>query len=315
MVVLGVAGVSCGLYFANSLNDRLDRTDAFSGLTGGRPPKLVNGALNILVLGSDGRAPGQDPGVDGERSDSVMLLHLPASHDKAYMVSIPRDTYVDIPKHDGQGGKKAKINAAFAWGGIPLVVKTVEKFTSVKIDHVIKIDFGGFKTMTDAVGGVDVMVDQTVYDPRSQRTFQAGWNHLDGDAALDYVRQRYNLPNGDFDRMQRQQIFLKALMRKATDSGMLTSPSKLKKFLESAADSMTVDKDFSLVDLALQFKGIRMSDLAFITMPFSGFEEVNGESVVIVDKKAAGALFEAIKRDKVGNWLKDNPPNNAENGR
>lgn len=315
MGLLAIVGVACGVQFARGLDNRLDRTDAFSDLTDGRPAKLVDGALNVLVIGSDGRAPGQDPGVDGERSDALMVLHVEKNHDKAYAISIPRDTVVDIPKHKGEGGKKAKINAAHAWGGIPLTIKTVERFTNIKIDNVIKVDFAGFKTMTDALSGVDVYVDATVTDPRSKRTFKQGWNHLDGDAALDYVRQRYGLKDGDFDRMKRQQIFMRALLKKATASGTLSSPKKLKKFLEAAADSMTVDKDFSLFDMAVQFRKIRMSNVFFVTMPTDGFGMVNGQSVVLPDKDKTRTLFSAVARDEVGDWLKDNPPNDADKGR
>lgn len=315
MVLLGVTGLLMGLHYARSLDKRIDRTDAFAGLRGDRPAKSVDGALNILVIGTDKREEGQDPGVEGERSDALMILHVDADHDRAYGVSIPRDTWVFIPKHKGEGGQRDKINAAHAAGGIPLTVKTVEDFTGVKIDHVVKLDFAGFKRMTDAVGGVDVQVQETVYDPRSTRTFRAGWNHLDGEAALDFVRQRYNLPRGDLDRMQRQQVFLRALLGKATDSGMLSSPSKLDDFLKAAADSMTVDKDFSLVDLALQFRSLRMDDVAFVTMPIQGFDTIDGQSVVLPDPEAADDLFEAVRQDKMADWLAKNPPNDAQIGR
>lgn len=314
MGLLGFLGLSCGLYFAHSLDKRLHRTDAFSDVTGGRPAKKVSGAVNILIIGSDKRAQGQDPGVEGERSDSLMLLHLNSDHDKAQVISIPRDTWVYIPKAHGKGGARAKINAAHAWGGVPLAVKTVEQFSGVKIDHVIKVDFGGFKNMTDALGGVDVKVDETVYDPRSKRTFQAGWNHLDGSAALDYVRQRYGLNNGDFDRMHRQQIFLRALMKRAVDSKTLTSPSKLKKFLETSADSLTVDDDFSLVDMALQFRKMRMDNITFITMPTGGSDTRNGQSVLLPNGKKDSELFRAVANDQVDSWLAKNKPNDPAGG-
>lgn len=316
LAVLGLVAGGCGIAYVSGLDDKVRRTDAFSGL-GDRPGKGIEGTQNILLIGSDSRdgtAPDGGSAI-GERSDAIMVLHVPEDHKKAYLISIPRDTYVSVPEYKGQGGRKAKINAAFAWGGVPLTVLTVEKFTGVKIDHVVKIDFKGFKAMTDAVGGVDVTVDKTVYDPRSKRTFKAGVNHLDGAAALDYVRQRYNLPRGDFDRVQRQQIFLRALLGKATDSGTLTNPVKLKKFLDASAKALTVDEDFSLRGTAVEFRSLRTSDIAFITSPHLGSQTVNGESVVVSDRTKAVALWDAVGKDDVATWLASNAPNNATTGR
>ncbi|PZS07864.1 MAG: transcriptional regulator [Acidimicrobiales bacterium] len=312
MAILGFSGLACGLYFADSLDKRLHRTDAFDQITGGRPTKLVNGAMNVLIIGSDSRAPGEDPGVNGDRSDSLMIAHLDRNHGKAYLVSIPRDLWVSVPRDSaGNGGQKAKINAASAWGGIPLTVRTVELLTDVRIDHIVKIDFGGFKRMTDALGGVDVAVKQTVTDPRSKRTFTQGMNHLDGAAALDYVRQRYGLPRGDFDRIVRQHIFLRALLQKATDTGTLTSPGKMKSFLEATADTVTVDRKFSLPDTAVQLRKIRSDDVSFITMPVSGSQNIDGQSVVISDRVAAGKLFGSVAQDDVAGWLRNNPASSA----
>jgi len=324
LAIIGLFVAGYGLYYVNALDDKVKRSDPFSAITGERPAKVVDGALNILVLGSDSRdgtvfnpkdKSSSKGSVAGERADTIMLMHVPASQDKAYIISIPRDTYVFVPKHKNFGGYKTKINAAYAWGGETLTVRTVEGFTGVKIDHVAKVDFNGFQRMTDALGGVTVQVDKTVFDPRSKRTFKQGRNELDGAAALDYVRQRYNLPRGDFDRVQRQQIFMRALMQKATDSGTLTNPAKLKRFLDATADSVTVDKDFSLKDMALQFRKLRPADLAFVTTPNIGSAQVDGQSVVVADKAKASALFEAVTNDKVADWLTANPANNPTTGR
>lgn len=322
VALIAVLAAGSAYAYVTNLDEKLNRTDAFSGLDD-RPGKTVEGTQNILFLGSDSRDGGAyDPDaepntgdVKNERSDAIMVLHIPADHKKAYIISIPRDTYVYVPELDGNGGARAKINAAFSWGGIPLTVKTVENFTGVKIDHVVKIDFNGFKAMTEALGGVDVTVDKTVYDPRSKRTFKAGVNHLDGDAALDYVRQRYNLPRGDFDRVQRQQIFLRALMQKATDSGTLTNPVKLKNFLDAATTSLTVDNGFSLKDMALEFRSLRPGDLSFVTSPHLGSQTIDGQSVVVSDKEKAIALWSAVEKDTVADWLAANPANNVTSGR
>ncbi len=323
VVALFLAG--CGLAYYTSLDDNLRRVNAFGGVTD-RPGKPVEGTQNILLLGSDSRDGGDydpkaAPGVKkprsrgGERADTIMVLHIPETHDKAYLISIPRDTYVFVPEYKGKGGHKAKINAAFAWGGIPLTVMTVERFTGVKMDHVIEIDFNGFKAMTDAVGGVDVTVAKTVYDPRSKRTFKKGVVHLDGNAALDYVRQRYNLPRGDFDRVQRQQLFLRALLKKATDSGTVTNPVKLKAFLDTSTKALTVDEGFSLSSFAFEFRSIRSSDLSFVTSPHLGSQNIDGQSVVVADKPKASALWDAVGKDAVAGWLVQNKANNPTVGR
>lgn len=325
LVVIGLVIGGGAFLYANSLDGNLGRTDPFSELTDGRPPVNAEGSLNILVLGSDSRDgtaynpddPSSSTGsVAGERTDAIMILHIPASHDKAYIISIPRDTWVYVPEGpDGLGDTNAKINAAYAWGGVKLTLKTVEGFTGVRINHYLKIDFNGFKKMTDALGGVDVTVNETVTDPRSKRTFTAGVNHLNGDAALDYVRQRYGLPNGDFDRVQRQQIFMRALLAKATDTGTLTNPIKLKNFLDATTESLEADKDFKLTDMAIQFRNLRPGDLSFITTPNVGSQQIDGQSAVVTDKPKALALFAAVKDDKVAEWLKANPANDATKGR
>src|SRR5690606_24328116 len=127
------------------------------------------------------------------------------------------------------------------------------QFTGVHIDHVVLVDFGGFVKVTDAVGGVDMIVEQTVTSIHPPyRTFEAGTRHFTGEEALDYVRQRYQFPDGDFARMRHQQMFLKALLDKATSLGTVANLSNLRAFVTSVADSMTVDQEFSLVDLAWQ---------------------------------------------------------------
>ncbi|WP_344310392.1 LCP family protein [Fodinicola feengrottensis] len=298
-----------------TLNGNITRTDPFAGL-GDRPHKTVDGAQNILVVGDDNADGSRGyQGVEGQRTDAIILLHIPADHTKAYLISIPRDTYVSVPKaKNGLGGNKTKINAAYSYGGAPLLIQTVENFTDVHIDHLVVIGFAGFKTMTDALGGVDVTVDKTVTDPRSKRTFTKGVNHLDGTAALDYVRQRYGLPNSDFDRQKRAQIFLKALLKKATSTGTLTDPGKLNAFLDAATKSVTADEQFSLTDMAFQFKGLRAADISFVTMPNLGSVLIGGVSYVKSDKTKASALFSAVSNDTMADWAKTHPVNNADSG-
>jgi LCP family protein required for cell wall assembly len=307
LVLLGGAGALGIWAYANSLDSNLKRTDAFAGLTGGRPAKTVDGALNILMLGSDSRDPKTNT---GWRPDTIMLLHIDADHNHAYSISIPRDTYVYIPAMKGadNGDTHDKINAAFAWGGAPLMVKTVEGFTGVRIDHVAIMNFAGFASVTDALGGVDMYVDQTITSIHPPyRKFTQGMHHFTGAEALDYCRQRYQFADGDFTREKHQQAFLKALMSKAASSGTLSDPVKLNDFLQAVTKVIVVDKDFQLVDMALQFRNLRAKDVTFLTSPHDGTPTINGESVVESDKAKASALYEAVNNDKIADWVKQNP--------
>ncbi|SBT49509.1 LCP family protein [Micromonospora auratinigra] len=309
VLVLALLGGAGAWFYARNLNDDLARTDPFSEITGGRPAKKVDGALNILMVGSDSRDPDAPVESSGKwRSDTIILMHIPADHKAAYLVSIPRDLYVPIPENAGascDSGQRNKINAAFAFGGLPLAVKTVECFSDVRIDHVMAIDFAGFKEVTDAVGGVDLKVDRTITSiHKPYRKFTKGVNHMDGAEALDWVRQRKQFPDGDFARMRHQQEFLKALMDKAASTGTLSNPKKLNDFLKAVTAAATVDKDFSVTDMALEFRNLRGDNLTFLTSPNLGGQDVDGQSVVVSDREKALAMYQAIAADKMADWVK-----------
>ncbi|TDC68847.1 LytR family transcriptional regulator [Micromonospora sp. KC606] len=311
VLVLALLGGGGAWLYANNLNSGLARTDPFAEITGGRPAKAVNGALNILMVGSDSRDP--DAPVDRQsqwRADTIIVMHIPADHQSAYLVSIPRDLYVPIPESAGAecgSGQRAKINAAFAFGGLPLAVRTVECFTDVRIDHVMAIDFGGFKEVTDALGGVDLKVERSITSiHKPYRKFTKGTMHMDGATALDWIRQRKQFPDGDFARMRHQQEFLRALMDKAASTGTLTNPKKLNDFLQSVTDAVTVDKQFSLADMALQFRNLRGDNLTFLTSPHSGSDTINGESVVVSDREKALAMYRAMSADTMAQWVAAN---------
>ncbi|HEY7223368.1 MAG TPA: LCP family protein [Micromonosporaceae bacterium] len=311
-LVLALAGVisGCGIVvsylWVRGVDDNLRREDAFASLPA-RPPKLADGALNILLLGTDSRDPDNagDPSA-AQRSDTMVIAHIPADNSRAYLVSVPRDLWVHIPRSpDGRNGDTmAKINAAYAWGGMPLAVQTIEDYTGVRIDHVAVLDFSGFVKVTDAVGGVDMTVDQTITSIHPPyRTFQAGQHHFNGEEALDYIRQRYQFPDGDFDRMRHQQMYLKALLDKAASLGTLSNVGSLRDFVSSVAATMTVDQDFSLVDLGWQLRSLRSDDLVFMISPHKGTTTVGGQSVVLPDKARAADLFSAMAHDKLADWV------------
>ena len=310
VIIAVIAGIS--LYgYAQGLDKDLKRTDAFSEITGDRPGKTVSGAQNILLVGSDSRDPdAKEDQANAWRADTLIVMHIPADHNSAQLVSIPRDLWVTIPSSNSapcDSGSRAKINASFAFGGIPRAVHTVECMTDVHIDNVMAIDFGGFKQVTDALGGVDLKVDQTITSiHKPHRVFKKGMMHMNGEQALDWVRQRKQFARGDFARMQHQQEFLKALMDKAASSGTLSNPAKLNSFLKAVTKAVTVDQSFSLSDMAVQFRNVRGSNLTFITSPNKGSANVSGQSVVLSDREKAIALYKAVADDKMAAWMSAN---------
>lgn len=309
-MAIGGLGAGAAALYAKSLNDDIKRTDPFEALTGGRPAKTVDGSINMLMVGTDSRDPDAPLDKAGEwRADTMIILHVPSSHDQAYLVSVPRDLYVPVPESASAdcGTRRAKINAAFAWGGLPLAVRTVECFTDVRMDHVVAIDFSGFKEVTDALGGVDLYVERNITSIHKPfRKFKKGTNHMTGAEALDYVRQRKQFPDGDFARMRHQQQFLRALMDKAASSGTLANPKKLNDFLQAVTKAITVDKDLSVVDMAVQFRGLRGDNLKFVTSPHNGSQNIDGESVVVSDREKALAMYKAIAGDRMAEWAKAN---------
>jgi LCP family protein required for cell wall assembly len=308
LFVVLVAGGLAGLFFErqSALDNNINRIPQAFPTSANRPAGAPAGVENWLLIGSDTRAQGLQPGqttYGGQRSDTIMLVHLPKDRKAAYMVSIPRDSWVTIPGHG-----KAKINAAFSWGGSALLIDTIEKLTNVRIDHFAILDFEGMKTMTDALGGVDVRVSSTITDAGHGQTWRQGINHLDGEKALLFVRQRHGLAGGDFDRIKRQQAFLKALANKAVSKGTLTNPLKLNSFLEALTKSVSVDDTVKIGDLrslAFGSRNMRPGDITFMTAPNRGPGRAGSQSIVRLDLAKCGLLFAAIRQDTVADYLKD----------
>ncbi|MBO0868804.1 MAG: LCP family protein [Micromonosporaceae bacterium] len=301
VVLVGGASLGGWLYL-RSVETSISRVDAFSQIPQqSRPQKVVTDAENMLILGSDSRDP---ESTAGSRTDTIILAHLPKDRASAQLVSIPRDTLVHIPRSpDGKHGSvNDKINAAYAWGGVPLVVETVEAFTGVRIDHVVLVDFGGFKEIIDALGGVDIYVDQSFtsqYGFNGPRTFKKGLQHMDGAAALDYSHERHAFADGDFARIRHQQQMIKAVLDKAASAGLLTNPARLNSFLRATAKAVSVDQTMSIVDTAMQLRQLRSGNLTFFTSPSSGTGMVAGQSMVFANTAKAKTLYDAIRRDNV----------------
>jgi LCP family protein required for cell wall assembly len=237
----------------------------------------------------------------------MMLVHLDANHQHAYVISIPRDTWVYVPASpNGQyGNTMAKINAAYSWGGIPLTVQTVEKFTGVRIDHVVTVDFTGFRQVVDALGGVDMNIPKTFTSVHAPyRVFPQGVQHLDGTWALDYLRQRMQFGQGDLTRALHARQFLTALLNKAASGGTLANPAKLDAFLQAVTKSVTVDNGFDLVGVMLQLRNLRSNNITMLASPTAGFgTSADGQSIVLADSAKAKALYHAVANDTMASYL------------
>jgi len=276
--------------------------------------KASDGAENVLLVGSDSRsgagdefaqAPKGQEQVIGQRSDTVILAHLAKGHQKATLVSLPRDSWINIPAYTDPKGVSHpahmdKLNAAFSLGGASLLVKTVQQLTGVHIDHYVEIDFTGFQNMVNALGGVDVCLARPAKDRYTGINLSAGNHHLDGAQALAFVRQRHNLPLGDIDRIKRQQAFLASMLRKVESAGTLANPLKLNAFIDALTKSVTVDSGTSAADLgkmALKLKGLSSGNVVLTTMPLSGFGKEDGQDVDVVDQAKTHALFQSLIDD------------------
>nr|WP_231895858.1 LCP family protein [Gordonia sp. LAM0048] len=243
VVVLGSVGL---LFYYDSRLDRIDALRAYAGRPSDTP------GTNWLIVGTDSRSDLTEEqrralatgDADGSRTDTIMLVHNPPGGGKAIVVSIPRDLYVEVP---GQGS--LKINASFSIGGPALLVQTVENLTGIHIDHYAEIGFGGFDTLVDAVGGVDMCIDQPLNDPKAGLRLAKGCHRLDGRQALGLVRTRA-FPRADLERVVNQRKFLAALVSRATSPTVLLNPFRLFGFIGGAIDALTVDERDHIWNLA-----------------------------------------------------------------
>nr|WP_079191685.1 LCP family protein [Streptomyces sp. CB00455] len=311
---LAVAGSAAGWWLYNKLDGNItEDTSAAAELRRyerERPAHLATGAENILLIGSDTRSGkdnaryGRDRGT--QRSDTAILLHLPADRRSATAVSIPRDLMAQVPpclKADGSRTREqfAQFNWAFQWGGAACTIRTVEKFSGIRIDHHMVIDFGGFKKMVEAIGGVEVCLKQPVDDPEARLKLPAGRQNLRGEQALGFVRARYSLGNGsDTERMARQQQFLGSLVKKVQSNGVLLNPARLYPLLDAATSSVTTDPGLaSLRDLYELVRGVRdipTEQVKFLTVPRRPYA-ANPNRDELVEPDAAG-LFAQLRTDK-----------------
>ncbi|WP_443080016.1 LCP family protein [Streptomyces sp. P9-A2] len=274
-----------------------------------RPTALVEEARNILLIGSDSRSGnengryGRDPGT--ERSDTVILLHLPAGRGSATAVSLPRDLMVDVPGCLRRDGTRAEpvftmFNQAFEQGGSACAIRTVEKLTGIRVDHHIVVDFHGFKEMVEAVDGVEVCLREPIDDKAAELKLPAGRVTLNGEQALGYVRARKSLGDGsDTHRMERQQRFLGALVNKVSGNDVLLNPAKLYPVLHAATSALTTDPKLAslrgLYELARGLRDIPAEHVQFLTAPREPYaKDANRDQL---SQPAAEELFERLHRD------------------
>ena len=243
----------------------------------------------------------------GKRSDTMLLVHISKSRDKALIVSLPRDTLVTIPARIGSDGKtipaaRAKLNSAFGMGGAPLLIQVIEEKTNLRIDHYVEINFAGFAHMVDALGGIQVCSKVKINDPKSHLILAAGVHQLNGIEALKYVRTRDFDGMGDLGRMQRQQQFMSSVLRKASSTGVLLNPGKLLKFFSAAMSTVKTDTALNtndLITLAQQLKTLSASKVRTLTVPLSNvaYSVPYIGSTVIWDPVLAPLLWKKIRND------------------
>lgn len=255
---------------------------------------------NILLLGSDTRTGADAALVSGSRADTIMLMHIPADGKGVYIISIMRDTWVNIP-----GYGPAKINAALNYGGISLQVATVENLVGVKIDHVAEIEFEGFKSLVNAIGGVDVQVPFAFTS--NVWTFTPGLMHLNGSGALSFVRERYSFADGDYQRVRNQRAFLRGLYSTMKAKGALSNVASFQSSIESLTDYMRVDQGLNAAQIAQIAAPVLTSGdttMRMTTLPNAGSGwSYDGQSIIFVDQAANAQLAHALQHDTMDQFM------------
>jgi LCP family protein required for cell wall assembly len=288
-VVVLIAGVA-GTYFW--LNGQLNRSVALPATS------LSSAGTNWLITGSDSRAGLSRAEIDALHvgfdegtlnSDSIMLLHMGSG--RPVLISIPRDSYVNIPGHGYN-----KINAALAYGGANLLIQTVENVTGLKIDHYMGIGFGGLVAVVNKIGGVQICLKTAINDSYSGVHLSAGCHDLTGDQALAFVRDRHSFATEDLQRIQDQRVFISALLKKATSPGVYLNPFTALPFGSTAASSMSVDTGTSLLDLVHAASALRDPETGTVPIANSNYYTNAGDSVQW-NQTEATELFHALKTD------------------
>nr|WP_237688389.1 LCP family protein [Arthrobacter jiangjiafuii] len=302
IVLLVIAALVAGGYLWNLARSFDSGTTTIDNALPAESPlkdPAAGDSQNILLIGSDTR----DPASDDARSDTMMLVHLPGDRSGVYVMSIMRDTWTEIP-----GYGEHKINAAMAFGGVPLVVDTVQTLFDAPIDHVAIIDFEGFKGLTDALGGVEVNNPAAFTSSgESGEYFPAGTVSLEGDSALSFVRERYAFTDGDYQRVRNQQAFVRGLLGTMLTKETLTSPGTINKSVAEIAPYLSVDEELDAAaagGLAFSLRNVRNADISMFTLPTQGVgTSSDGQSIVIKDETAIAEIADALDSDAMEQYF------------
>ena len=327
VLVLVVSGAG---YFAVGSVSNSAGNLALGGGKGVKPGQARDGATDILLVGIDSRTDAQGKPLtpeeidmlragdeQNENTDTIIVIRIPNDGSSATAISIPRDTYI----HDSQEGNM-KINGVYTayktkkaeelgaegitdptrveeeskQAGRQALISDVASLTGITVDHYAEVGLLGFVLLTDAVGGVDVCLNDDVNDPYSGANFHAGEQVLSGPDALSFVRQRHGLPRGDLDRIVRQQAYMASLVHKVLSSGTMTNPAKLNSLGDAAKRSLTIDDGWDIMGLADQMQNMVGGNVQFTTIPVTDIDGVGdyGESVVEVDVPAVHSFFDTL---------------------
>jgi LCP family protein required for cell wall assembly len=322
--------------------------DGAAGAAAAARGNNIDGPVNLLLVGLDERAGGDE---EGARSDTIIILHIPAGHDQAYLVSIPRDARVRIPAYakSGYPGGTAKVNAAFAAGyegpgtelekrarGFDLLAKTINSLTGITFNGAAIIDFAGFESVVDELGGVDMCVDaraesihigvtkdgklvrgwykegvgiQGLPPGAKPKVYEKGCRRMSAIEALDYARIRKSLSDGDYGRQRHQQQLLKAIAKEATSTGVLTDPVKLNRVIKAAGKAFVLDtQGVPIEDFVFTFRDLAASDLILVKTNAGEFasETIDGQSYEALTPETM-RMFAAVRDGTLPEFLMANP--------
>ncbi|MEU8418464.1 LCP family protein [Amycolatopsis japonica] len=326
LLALGTTGYA--YVTKDQLQNNVPTTNALSKPDDPAAPPADDGATDILLVGSDARTDAQGnplplrvlkelrteekPGVN---TDTIIILRIPKNGGKPSGVSIPRDTWTDIPgrgpnkinsaygvakatytnAHRGESDQ-AKLERDSDQEGRKALVQTVQDLTQIRIDHYAEVNLLGFYLLTEALGGVKVCLNHSTEDKDSGANFRRGEQTVSGGEALSFVRQRKNLPRGDLDRIVRQQTFLSSALNQVLSAGTLTSPSTMSGLMDVVRRSIVLDEGLDLLEFAQQAKGIASGDLTFTTIPVVNINgrSADGQSIVEIDPAAVRSFVSGL---------------------
>ncbi|MDS1270277.1 LCP family protein [Lipingzhangella sp. LS1_29] len=307
LLFAGAAGLY-GYYW--NLRSTMDAHDLEDTLAEEERPPKIGDDVTVLLIGSDGNDghDGQYGGQDfeGERADTLLLVHISPERESVTAVNFPRDSLVQLPEcapyedTEGTAGYYGMINASLFHGGPPCVVKTIETLTDIRVDHFAHVGFAGFEDMVDAIGGVEMCLPEPVQDERAHLDLDAGLQTLDGADALSFVRARYEIGDGgDQGRIDRQQMFLAALANEVSGGGLLTEPSQMVALLDAVSEHTSTDSDLGLdriLSIASTLADVDLNDIVFYTVP--NWQAPSDPNRVVWNEDLAEPLFHAVAHDQ-----------------